>query len=54
MVRVMGIVPLKRVKDAWEKLYDGKIDKNKLRGRMKNAGKILILSNLDVDGTRDL
>ena len=42
---------LEEHKTLYRKLDDGKIDKNKLRERMKKAGKILILSNLDVDGT---
>ncbi|NMG82587.1 MAG: transposase, partial [Methanosarcinales archaeon] len=42
---------LEERKTLYKRLDDGKIDKNELRERMKKAGKILILSNLDVDGT---
>lgn len=42
---------LEERKTLYRKLDDGKIDKKELRERMKKAGKILILSNLDVDGT---
>ncbi len=42
---------LEERKTLYGKLDDGKIDKNKLWARMKKAGKTLILSNLDVDGT---
>ena len=42
---------LEERKTLYRRLDDGKIDKNKLRERMKKAGKILILSNMDVDGT---
>jgi transposase len=37
-------------KTLYRKLDDGTIDKKELRERMKKAGKILILSNLDVGG----
>ena len=42
---------LEERKTLYRRLDDGKIDKKELRERMKKAGKILILSNLDVDGT---
>ncbi len=42
---------LEERKTLYRKLDAGNIDKNRLRERMKKAGKILILSNLDVDGT---
>ncbi|MEA1865521.1 MAG: transposase [Euryarchaeota archaeon] len=42
---------LEERKTLYRRLDDGKIDKNKLRERMKKAGMILILSNMDVDGT---
>ncbi len=42
---------LEERKTLYRRLDDGKIDKNQLRERMKKAGKILILSNPDVDGT---
>ena len=41
---------LEERKTLYRKLDDGKIDKKELRERMKKAGKIMILSNLDVDG----
>jgi transposase len=41
---------LEERKTLYRKMDDGKIDKKKLRERMDKAGKILILSNLDVDG----
>ena len=41
---------LEERKTLYRKMDDGKIDKNKLKERMDKAGKILILSNLDVDG----
>jgi transposase len=41
---------LEERKTLYRKMDDGKIDKKKLRERMEKAGKILILSNLDVDG----
>jgi transposase len=41
---------LEERKTLHRKMDDGKIDKNKLKERMDKAGKILILSNLDVDG----
>ncbi len=43
---------LEERKTLYRKLDDGKIDKKELRERMKKAGKILILSNLDVDGNK--
>jgi hypothetical protein len=42
---------LEERKTLYRRLDDGKINKNQLRERMKKAGKILILSNLDVNGT---
>ena len=42
---------LEERKTLYRRLDDGKIDKKELRERMKKAGKILILSNLDVAGT---
>ncbi len=41
---------LEERKTLYRQLDDGKIDKNKLRERMKKAGKILILSNMDAGG----
>ena len=41
---------LEERKTLYRKLDDGKIDKKELRERMKKAGEILILSNLDVGG----
>nr|QNO49098.1 hypothetical protein CPECMPGB_00018 [Methanosarcinales archaeon ANME-2c ERB4]QNO49135.1 hypothetical protein DBBAIPCH_00018 [Methanosarcinales archaeon ANME-2c ERB4] len=42
---------LEERKTLYRKLDDGTIDKKELLKRMKKAGKILILSNMDVDGT---
>jgi len=42
---------LEERKTLYRRLDDGKIDKKELRERMKKAGKILILSNLDANGT---
>jgi len=43
-------IMLEERKTLYRRLDDGKIDKKELRERMKKAGKILIISNLDVDG----
>ena len=43
---------LEERKTLYRKLDDGKIDKKEVRERVKKAGKILILSNIDVDGNK--